>query len=128
MAAAEFHTDHYLRHNQRLLEHLATLGLPIAGRTVLEVGAGIGDLTSFFLDRAIRRAEAAVLGREARLVDAEDPLGRHVWFRFSAKSGEFLVKGDSIVFRPEAVGKQAVGVAAITENLGVAREQVEFTV
>jgi hypothetical protein len=37
--------------NARRREHLAGLGLPIAGRDVLEVGAGIGDLTSFFLDR-----------------------------------------------------------------------------
>lgn len=40
-----------MRHNQRRLEHLATLGLPLAGRTVLEVGAGIGDHTGFFFDR-----------------------------------------------------------------------------
>lgn len=46
-----FHSDHYLRHNQRRLEHLASLGLNIAGATVLEVGAGIGDHTHFFLDR-----------------------------------------------------------------------------
>lgn len=46
-----FHSDHYLRHDQRRLEHLASLGLEIAGARVLEVGAGIGDLTSFFLDR-----------------------------------------------------------------------------
>jgi hypothetical protein len=41
----------YQRINQRRQEHLATLGLEIAGTTVLEVGAGIGDHTSFFLDR-----------------------------------------------------------------------------
>jgi SAM-dependent methyltransferase len=46
-----FHAYFYLRHNQRRQEHLATLGLPIAGSTVLEVAAGIGDHTSFFLDR-----------------------------------------------------------------------------
>ena len=46
-----FLSYHYQRHNQRRLEHLATLGLDIAGSTVLEVGAGIGDHTSFFLDR-----------------------------------------------------------------------------
>src|SRR5688572_10851078 len=46
-----FHAPSYLRHNARRLEHLATLGLPIAGSTVLEVGAGIGDHTSFYLDR-----------------------------------------------------------------------------
>lgn len=46
-----FLSYHYQRHNQRRLEHLASLGLDIAGSTVLEVGAGIGDHTSFFLDR-----------------------------------------------------------------------------
>lgn len=46
-----FLSHYYLRHNQRRQEHLATLGLDIAGSTVLEVGAGIGDHTSFFLDR-----------------------------------------------------------------------------
>ena len=51
---ATFHSAHYLRHNQRRQEHLATLGLDIAGRNVLEVGAGIGDHTSFFLDRECR--------------------------------------------------------------------------
>lgn len=47
----DFHSFPYLRHTQRRLEHLASLGLPIAGNSVLEVGAGIGDHTSFFLDR-----------------------------------------------------------------------------
>ncbi|HZP58732.1 MAG TPA: methyltransferase domain-containing protein, partial [Opitutaceae bacterium] len=46
-----FHSHHYLRHNQRRQEHLATLGLDLARKTVLEVGAGIGDHSSFFLDR-----------------------------------------------------------------------------
>jgi FkbM family methyltransferase len=46
-----FHADHYMRHNQRRQEHLASLNLEIAGKRVLEVGAGIGDHTSFFLDR-----------------------------------------------------------------------------
>ena len=48
---SEFGSDHYTRHNQRRLEHLATLDLPLAGRSVIEVGAGIGDHTTFFLDR-----------------------------------------------------------------------------
>lgn len=41
----------YARHNARRLEHLASLGLDLDGKTVLEVGAGVGDLTGFFLDR-----------------------------------------------------------------------------
>lgn len=49
-----FLSYNYQRHNQRRLEHLASLGLGIAGSTVLEVGAGIGDHTSFFLDRGCR--------------------------------------------------------------------------
>jgi FkbM family methyltransferase len=48
---AEFHSAMYQRHNQRRLEHLASLNLNLANKTVLEVGAGIGDHTSFFLDR-----------------------------------------------------------------------------
>jgi 2-polyprenyl-3-methyl-5-hydroxy-6-metoxy-1,4-benzoquinol methylase len=39
---------------KRRQEHLATLGLDLASRTVLEVGAGIGDHTGFFLDRGCK--------------------------------------------------------------------------
>jgi hypothetical protein len=46
-----FHSDHYLRHNARRLEHLASLSIPVAGMTVLEVGAGIGDHSHYYLDR-----------------------------------------------------------------------------
>lgn len=50
----DFHNWDYLRHNQRRQEHLASLELPLAGRTVLETGAGIGDHTTFFVDRGCR--------------------------------------------------------------------------
>lgn len=81
----EFHGFHYLRHNQRRLEHLATLGLPLAGRSVLEVGAGIGDHTEFFLDRGCSvlttdgRRENVVLLRDrfpwiaVESLDLDDP-------------------------------------------------------
>jgi SAM-dependent methyltransferase len=49
-----FHDPRYLRHNARRLEHLATLGLNLSGRTVLEVGAGIGDHTHYYTDRGCR--------------------------------------------------------------------------
>ena len=52
--AYEFHSHHYMRHNARRLEHLASLRIPVDGRTVLEVGAGIGDLSHFYLDRNCR--------------------------------------------------------------------------
>lgn len=47
----EFNSWEYIRHNQRRQEHLASLGLDLSGKTVLEVGAGIGDHTTFFIDR-----------------------------------------------------------------------------
>jgi hypothetical protein len=51
MPLDSFVSDPYQRHNRRRQEHLATLGLPLAGRRVLEIGAGIGDHTGFFVDR-----------------------------------------------------------------------------
>jgi Methyltransferase domain len=46
---------------KRRQEHLASLGLDLVNRTVLEVGAGIGDHTGFFLDRGCK-----VLSTEGR--------------------------------------------------------------
>ena len=48
---AVFHSPHYLRHNARRLEHLASLRIPVAGMSVLEVGAGIGDHSHYYIDR-----------------------------------------------------------------------------
>lgn len=61
-----FLSYYYQRHNQRRLEHLATLGLNLAGSTVLEVGAGIGDHTSFFIDR-----QCQVVSTDARTENLE---------------------------------------------------------
>lgn len=49
-----FHEEGYLRHNKARLDHLASLNLPLENRTVLELGAGIGDHTQFFLDRGCK--------------------------------------------------------------------------
>jgi hypothetical protein len=68
----EFSALFYIRHNQRRQEHLASLGLDLAGRTVLEVGAGIGDHTSFFLDR-----ECRVTSSDARPKNVEELHRRH---------------------------------------------------
>ena len=42
----------YKRHNSRRQEHLASLNLPIPGKSVIELGAGQGDHSSFFIDRS----------------------------------------------------------------------------
>jgi len=46
-----FRSDDYLRHNARRLEHLASLGIDVSGKRVLEVGAGIGDHSHYYIDR-----------------------------------------------------------------------------
>jgi hypothetical protein len=81
----EFHSVAYLRHNQRRQEHLASLGLPLANRSVIEVGAGIGDHTSFFLDRNcevvtsdgrpenLRLLQQRLPHVDARLLDLDQP-------------------------------------------------------
>jgi len=81
-----FWADHYIHHNQRRQEHLASLGLPLARRRVLELGAGIGDHTTFFLDRDCEvcvsdgRAENVAFLRQryhwmrVELIDLEQPL------------------------------------------------------
>ena len=85
---AQFHSHVYLRHNHRCLEHLASLGLPIVGASVLEVGAGVGDHTSFFIDRgctvlstearpenlAILQSRYRNLGLESRELDLDNPV------------------------------------------------------
>jgi len=40
----------YANMNKVRLDHLASLGLPLEDKTVLEVGAGIGDLSEFFCE------------------------------------------------------------------------------
>jgi SAM-dependent methyltransferase len=40
-----------LRINQARMDHLASLALPIAGRSVVDVGCGVGHLAQFFVER-----------------------------------------------------------------------------
>ena len=46
-----FFSVHYQEHNEARLEHLQSLGLPISGCRVLELGSGPGDHTAFYLSR-----------------------------------------------------------------------------
>ncbi len=49
-----FLSDVYKSINEARLAHLATLNLPLQGKTVLEVGAGIGAHTHFFEERGCK--------------------------------------------------------------------------
>jgi len=51
MTHAVFSEPGYMAHNKARQDHLASLGLPLKNKSVLELGAGIGDHTPFFLDR-----------------------------------------------------------------------------
>jgi SAM-dependent methyltransferase len=77
-ALEEFHSDHYLRHDQRRQEHLATLGLDLSDTTVLEVGAGIGDHTSFFVDRGCQVTTSDARAENLELLRERWP-GSDVW-------------------------------------------------
>ncbi len=82
----DFHSYHYLRHNSRRLEHLASLRIPVANLTVLEVGAGIGDHSHYYLDRnctvtitEARRQNLSILkqrypGCDVQFLDMEAPV------------------------------------------------------
>jgi 2-polyprenyl-3-methyl-5-hydroxy-6-metoxy-1,4-benzoquinol methylase len=74
-----FDTDAALELNEARLAHLASLDLPLDGRTVLEVGAGVGRLTSFFINRGCsvvvteaRSENVAELRRRLPTVDARE--------------------------------------------------------
>jgi hypothetical protein len=68
-----FHSYRYLRHNARRLEHLASLGIPVAGKSVLEVGAGIGDQSHYYLDRGCRMTITEIRADNLRLLQSRYP-------------------------------------------------------
>ncbi|HET6337405.1 MAG TPA: methyltransferase domain-containing protein [Polyangiales bacterium] len=70
---APFANEHYNRHNQRRLEHLGSLGLPLHDRDVLEVGAGIGDHTTFFLDRGCKVVTSDAMPQNVRELRSRYP-------------------------------------------------------
>ena len=50
----QFHSPDYLRHKARRLEHLSSLRISVAGLSVLELGAGIGDHSNYYMDRGCK--------------------------------------------------------------------------
>jgi SAM-dependent methyltransferase len=67
-----FDSKDALEINKARLDHLASLGIALDGKKVLEVGAGIGLLTSFFTQRSCE-----VTSTEARKELNKENLSRH---------------------------------------------------
>ncbi len=86
---ASFLSYHYQRHNQRRLEHLSCLGLNIAGSTVLEVGAGIGDHTSFFIDRGCKVVTSDARQQNIEILHARYPDVRALHIDLDSPPDEF---------------------------------------
>ncbi len=68
-----FNSLYGVRLNARRQEHLASLGLPIAGKTVLEVGAGPGEHTHFFLDRGCKMLVTEIRAENLELLKQRYP-------------------------------------------------------
>jgi SAM-dependent methyltransferase len=62
-----FDTKAALEINAARLDHLASLNLPIDGRRILEVGAGVGHLTQFFVER-----DCSVVVTDARTENVDE--------------------------------------------------------
>src|SRR5512147_365607 len=72
--------------NRARLDHLEHLGLPLEGRSVLDVGCGVGYLAQFFVNRKcrvvcvdgreenIRRLRRRYPGLKAKVADVESGL------------------------------------------------------
>ena len=73
---AEFFAPAYQRHNVARLQHLDSLGLDVARKSVLEVGAGVGDHSLFYLYRNCRLL--AVEGRSSLAKSLSERLGIEV--------------------------------------------------
>ena len=67
MSIQEFASEGYQLHNHAVQRHLASLGLDLRNKSVLELGAGVGDHTQFWLDRSCN--VLAVEGREENVIE-----------------------------------------------------------
>jgi len=83
----QFHSDLYLDHTFRRLEHLSSLNLSVQGKSVLELGAGVGDFTGYFVSR----------GCEVTSTDSRLDLVQVIKKRYpQIKAKVFNVENDSI--------------------------------
>ena len=71
---SEWIFDDYLHIATARLAHLASLGLALGGKRVLEVGCGIGILTHFFEER-----DCEIVSTDGQAANVVENLRRHPW-------------------------------------------------
>jgi SAM-dependent methyltransferase len=101
-AEATFRNPHYQRHNARRQEHLAMLGLELSNRTVLEVGAGVGDHTTFFLDRDCKVTSVEPRTENCKVFAAT--MAKHLRMGYAKAAACTLVEADV-----ESIGEKVSG-------------------
>jgi hypothetical protein len=60
-------------------------------------------------------------------VEAADPLGRPLWYKFFSAPGMVLREADRLVYATEVAGPQQLTAYVINANRGVASARVQFT-
>jgi hypothetical protein len=90
----------------------------LTGRPQTVDGRGAPEITRFEPDTKAQASGAGV----PLIVDATDPLGRPVWFKFYASGGEVVLEGGQPVYRPLAGGPQQLTLYAIN-TAGTASSQ-----
>lgn len=71
------------------------------------------------------RTEISVSGTVSLELEASDPLGRALWFKFFSSSGKVVLEEGRPVYQPEVPGPQEITVFAINANRGAASLTLE---
>lgn len=94
----------------------------LTGRPELEGTAVTPEIQRF--EPTAKEIEA---GRDVPLeVDASDPLGRPVWYKFFADKGEVLAEDGTLYYRPAEAGPQTVTLYVLNANDGAASQELQL--
>lgn len=80
----QFRTEGYRRHNRCRQEHLTSLDLDLCNKTVLELGAGIGDHTQFWLDRNCQVTCVEARSENVRRIKERHPTVRIIQYNLES--------------------------------------------
>jgi hypothetical protein len=113
-----------------------------AGRELVSVGEVAGGLDAELtrrpspddhpvaptLERVVVAGDAKAGERVRIVLDASDPLGRPLWFKFFSTLGEVVLEGGQPSYVASGSGQDQLTVYAMNENRGAASRSVEIRV